>query len=155
MTADASRHAYVDLLKRAVSNYLYLGGEQPFGAYAATSHYDTAAATWRIDAASRPLSLSTKAQLDLAERCLLQVVAEGVPGDVIEAGVWRGGMIALLRGLFAAHDISHRRVYAADSFAGIPLNTRFKHDPVDRWPDRWAAGLAEVKANLARFGLLD
>lgn len=151
---DASGRAYIELIKRAVSGYLQLGAEQPFAAFDFTRFYDTRAGTWKIDAASRPLTLLGKAQIDLIEDCVVRLEAEGIQGDFLEAGVWRGGVIALLRALVTAYGID-RKIHAADSFAGIPLNTRFKHDPVDLWPDRWAAGLDEVKANLERFGLLD
>ena len=76
-------------------------------------------------------------------------------GDLIEAGVWRGGCIAYMRAMLDAYAIPTRRVFAADSFAGIPRNTRAVNDPVDRWTDRWVASVDEVRDNLARFGLLD
>jgi O-methyltransferase/8-demethyl-8-(2,3-dimethoxy-alpha-L-rhamnosyl)tetracenomycin-C 4'-O-methyltransferase len=46
-------------------------------------------------------------------------------------------------------------VLGADSFAGIPNNTRARNDPVDLWADRWVASLDDVRQNIARFGLLD
>ncbi|WCT71833.1 macrocin O-methyltransferase [Sphingomonas naphthae] len=73
----------------------------------------------------------------------------------IEAGIWRGGAIILMRALLDVYGADGRKVFAADSFAGIPLNTKAKNDPVDRWADRWVAGLEEVRGNIARFGLLD
>ena len=153
--SDAARDDYVELIKRAVSNYLYLGGAGSFAAFNATEHYDQKASRWRVDPLSRPASLLSKGQLDLIERCLLDVVARGVPGHLLEAGVWRGGAVVLMRALLEAYGIPERKVFAADSFAGIPLNTQFKHDPVDLWEDRWAASLDEVRTMIERFGLLD
>ena len=34
--------------------------------------------------------------------CVDQVMAEGVPGDFIETGVWRGGVTILMKGMLEA-----------------------------------------------------
>lgn len=153
--SDTARDAYIDLLKRSVTNYPYLGGDTPFDRFRCVVHYDLPRAQWKIDQLARPITLLTKGQLDLVEQSLLSVVERGVPGDFIEAGIWRGGVIILMRALMRVHDIGDRRIFAADSFAGIPKNTRALNDPVDGWRDRWAASLEEVKGNIDRFGLLD
>ncbi|MBM4361674.1 MAG: class I SAM-dependent methyltransferase, partial [Deltaproteobacteria bacterium] len=44
----------------------------------------------------------------------------GVPGDLVECGVWRGGASVFLRGLLEAHQDPDRRVWVADSFQGLP-----------------------------------
>ena len=50
------------------------------------------------------------------------MVSAQVPGDLMEAGVFRGGACIFLRGLLAAAFPAEatRRVFVADSFAGIP-----------------------------------
>lgn len=149
------RSRYLDLLKRALTNYLYLGEEQGFARWSSTDHYDKAASAWRIGPESRPATLLNQGQLDLLERCVLDLEARGIAGDYIEAGIWRGGAVAFLRGLLDAHGIAERKIYGADSFDGIPKNTKFAHDPVDRWTDRWSASRPEVEGLLRRFGLLD
>jgi hypothetical protein len=153
--ADANREAYIDLIKRAITNYLYLGGDTPQDAFRCVTHYDLEQGKWQIDPLSRPTTLLTKSQLDLIEQAVLAVEARDVPGHFLEAGIWRGGAIILMRALLTAHNISGRKVFAADSFAGIPKNTRAINDPVDQWNDRWAAALDEVKQAISRFGLLD
>ncbi len=158
MTAPSepfNRDAYVDLIKRTITNYAYLGGDTPFENFRCVTHYDVPEARWKIDPLARPITLLSKSQLDLVEKSVLLVEARGVPGDFIEAGIWRGGVIILMRALMNAHQISGRRIFAADSFAGIPKNVRATNDPVDLWRDRWVAPLAEVQQNVARFGLLD
>ena len=149
------RDAYVELIKRAVTNYPYLGGEAPFEAFRCATHYDLERGEWKIDPLARPLTLLTKAQLDLVEKAAVALEERKVPGDFLEAGVWRGGVVVLMRALLDAYGIAGRRVFAADSFAGIPRNVRALNDPVDQWPDRWVASLDEVRRNIARFGLLD
>lgn len=150
-----SRDAYIDLIKRSITNYAYLGGDTPLENFRCVTHYDVPEARWKIDPLARPITLLSKSQLDLVEKSILLVEGRGVPGDFIEAGIWRGGVIILMRALMNAHQISGRRIFAADSFAGIPKNTRAANDPVDLWRDRWVAPLDEVRQNIARFGLLD
>ncbi|MDZ4691618.1 TylF/MycF/NovP-related O-methyltransferase [Terricaulis sp.] len=154
-SSSANRDAYLDLLKRAITNYLYLGSDEPPEQFRCVTHYELAEGRWKIDPLARPLTLLTRAQLDLIESSVLSVHERGVPGDFIEAGVWRGGAIVLMRALLNAYGIEGRTVVAADSFEGIPKNVRAKNDPVDLWKDRWAASLEDVRGNIARFGLLD
>jgi O-methyltransferase len=93
-------------------------------------------------------------QLDQMQFCITDVCERGVPGDLLEAGVWRGGMTVFMRGVLKARGDNLRRVWAADSFAGLP-----GPDPaLDSFG--WKAGdmavsLEEVKSNFARYGLLD
>lgn len=152
---DRLRQAYLDLVKRAVTNYLLLGGTERFGRYSSSARYSPDVSDWTIEPLARPLTLQSKHQLELIETQLLRLEAEGVPGDLIEAGVWRGGAVIFMRALLEAYAIPERRVIAADSFAGIPLSTKFRHDEVNKWTDRWEASLPEVRAAIDRFGLLD
>lgn len=147
--------AYLDLLKRTVTNFTALGGDDAFENFNSLKYIDPATRTWAIDHLARPMTLLRRSQLDLIERLVRDLEQREVPGDYIEAGVWRGGAIIFMRGLIEALQIPDRVVVAADSFAGIPKNIVFKHDPVDNWPERWDASKAEVQANIARFGLLD
>jgi O-methyltransferase len=150
-----SREAYIDLIKRSITNYNYLGGDASFEQFRCVTHYDVKPGQWKIDRVAQPVTLLTKAQLDLVETSILAAEENGVPGDFIEAGVWRGGVIILMRAVMSAYEITGRKIFAADSFAGIPKNTRALNDPVDLWSDRWIASLDEVQHNIRRFGLLD
>ncbi len=62
-------------------------------------------------------------------RSIEYIVRNGIPGDIVECGVWSGGSI-----LLAAHALLHfgdtsRRIYLYDTFAGMP-----RPDEVDK---RW------------------
>jgi len=92
---------------------------------------------------------------ELAQR----VIDEGVPGDFVETGVWRGGCCILMRGILAANAIKNRKVYAVDSFAGLPP-PKADEFPQDEGLNlhvytELAVSLDQVKANFARYGLLD
>jgi len=87
------------------------------------------------------------------------VLRENVPGDLIEAGAWRGGASILMRAVLAAYEDPSRRVFVADSFEGLPEPDaeRYPHDAADLnyAEDGLAVGLEEVQANFERYGLLD
>jgi O-methyltransferase len=98
-------------------------------------------------------------RLDNVQHCVVDVLRRGVPGDLIETGVWRGGATIFMRAILAAYGDVERQVWVADSFRGLP-----KPDP-EQWPaeagdDHWtseklAVSAEEVRANFARYGLLD
>jgi hypothetical protein len=86
-----------------------------------------------------------------------RVLREGVPGDFMETGVWRGGAAMMMRAVLKAYGIADRRVLAADSFAGFPTPAADSPDADFEHIGKsdFAVPLAEVKAAFARYGLLD
>jgi O-methyltransferase len=66
-------------------------------------------------------SMIGRARIDNIHELLDRVLADNIPGDLIETGVWRGGATLLMRGFLAAHQITDRTVWVADSFAGLPV----------------------------------
>jgi hypothetical protein len=98
-------------------------------------------------------------RLNNVEECIRGVLEAGIPGDLIETGVWRGGTAIFMRGVLRAYGVTDRKVYVADSFAGLPQPDPERY-PADQgldlelWPGL-AVDLVEVKANFARYGLLD
>ena len=58
------------------------------------------------------------------------VIADNVPGDFIETGVWRGGACIFMRAILYAHNIGDRCVWVADSFEGLPPPDELKY-PLD------------------------
>ena len=93
-------------------------------------------------------------QLDNMQRCVVDVLRRGVPGDLVETGVWRGGMTILMRAILAAYGVADRRVWVVDSFAGLPPVGR-ETDPCEWEQGDLAVSLETVKNNFSRYGLLD
>lgn len=99
-------------------------------------------------------------RLDNIQHCIETVLRDGVPGDLIETGVWRGGATIFMRAVLAAYGDPSRIVWAADSFEGLPKPDAAK-SPLDAGDTAWAfsaelaVSLDAVKANFARYGLLD
>jgi O-methyltransferase len=87
------------------------------------------------------------------------VLLDGVEGDFIETGVWRGGACILMRAILEAYGDRTRRVFVADSFAGLPPPDpeKFPADAGDQHHTRTQLKVsrAEVEDNFRRFGLLD
>ena len=94
-------------------------------------------------------------RLDDLQGCVESVVADGVEGDLIEAGAWRGGASILMRATLDAVG-DKRTVWVADSFAGFPEADAPDDGSLDlRDFDFLAAPLEDVRASFARLGYED
>jgi O-methyltransferase len=87
------------------------------------------------------------------------VLLDGVEGDFIETGVWRGGACILMSGILEAYGDDTRRVFVADSFAGLPPpnSESFPADADSQFHTHTQLQIsrADVEDNFRRFGLLD
>lgn len=97
-------------------------------------------------------------RLDNLQDCVRTVVADQVPGDLIETGVWRGGTVIFMRALLKAYDDRDRTVWVADSFRGLPRPE--PHRTADVEDALWsypflAVPMKQVQANFRRYDLLD
>lgn len=114
-----------------------------------------------VGSLTQPPSAETmigRKRLDNIQLCVDDVIARGVPGDLLEAGVWRGGAVIFMRALLEAHGDEHRLVWAADSFEGLPRpSDEYRADAGDaHWKaSQLAVSLPDVQDNFRRYGLLD
>jgi len=116
----------------------------------------------RVEGRDLPLEAETMIgllRLDNLGACIKDVLDHNVPGDLLEAGVWRGGAAIFMRAALRAYGAADRQVWVADSFRGLPPPDpqRFPADAKDRLSSRpqLAVSLEEVKANFQRYGMLD
>ncbi len=111
---------------------------------------------------SLALTLCGPASIDTLALLINTILEENIPGDLLEAGVWRGGMPLLMRAYLHDRKITDRRVWLADSFRGLPTD----RGQMQEWRDRLASYLLGQLGQLAvsedqvrhafnRFGLLD
>jgi O-methyltransferase len=139
-----------------VARRLTRGRERPART---TEQYDQDARLVGRDWPAEAETMIGRARLDNLHACIVDVIRRGVPGDLIETGVWRGGATILMRGILEAYGDASRAVWVADSFQGLPKPDAEKYpaDAGDRtWTfDQLAIGVEQVKANFARYGLLD
>jgi hypothetical protein len=106
---------YLDLLKKSLTDTL--GGAEP--------DVEAGRARFAVDFLNhyirgRAVTMLPRARLDQLQACIEDVLRRGVPGDLLEAGVWRGGAAILMRAVLRVHGVADRSVWAADSFEGLP-----------------------------------
>jgi O-methyltransferase len=104
----------------------------------------------RVSGADWPLhgvSMAGLRRLDDLQACVEAIVRDGVEGDLIEAGTWRGGASILMRATLDALGAEDRTVWVADSFQGFPADDE-QFAPIDYL----AVPVEDVRANFARLG---
>ena len=91
--------------------------------------------------------------------CVESVIQERIPGDLLEAGVWRGGASIFMRAILKAYGITDRVVWLADSFKGLPAPdvNKYPADKTSRLHEyhHLAVSLDEVQRNFQKYDLLD
>ena len=175
--ADRVALLYLDLLKRCVTNLVY---EDPAIRYPwdASSDelylpFDRERRETARDWPSQAHTMIGTRRLDQVQRFVSDVVADGVPGDLVETGVWRGGSVIFMRGILEALDVRDRVVWVADSFQGYPSTpeegaTDRSYTSLPSVPDSSSSdpdaliqavltgsSLEDVRTNFERYGLLD
>jgi hypothetical protein len=178
--APTSADLYLDLLAGCLTRDLYLDEEardvdlrQWPGGEPAELRDQLRQQGWRVvrrgaDRATRAVgsdwpphaeTMVGRARLANVRELTQTALADGVPGDLVETGVWRGGTSIYLRAVLAAAGDTARTVWACDSFEGLPEADaeRFPMDVPLRLHEhaQLAVGLDRVKANFDRYGLLD
>jgi O-methyltransferase len=160
------RDAYLDLLKRSLCDLLgpstFSAVPQP-GGTVVSEPLDEDQRGKREEGSDWPLNGTTMVgmrRLDNLQSCVEAVVRDGVEGDLIEAGVWRGGASILMRAVLATLGEEDRLVWVADSFEGLP-SSRPDEFPADAGADEHfefdflSVSEAEVRRAFGRYGMLD
>ena len=150
------RLSYIQLLERALTGQLY--GDEPMSPWS-TDGYDAEVRLMGRDWPSQAHTMIGAARMSNLRALVESVLEDDIPGDLLEAGVWRGGACIHMRGILAAYNVTDRRVWVADSFCGLPPPNP-KLYPVDAGDQHHnvpelAVSLEEVKSNFAKYELLD
>ncbi len=169
------RDLYLDLMKGALTHTLYrpmdvrfenagyvVGEEMRESVEKEFSKPDFDWADVRADGRDWPRFAQTMVglkRLENVQRCVERVLADRVPGDLIETGVWRGGVVIFMRAVLEAFGDRERTVFAADSFEGLPAPNPAEY-PADtgsrlHTAEPLAITRAEVERNLGLYGLRD
>lgn len=184
MSKHDAKILYLDLMKKCLTYYLWGETTRPFDPFTVRKFNKRFAITmlmrflerhnlqimqkFRFDPERRAKGLDWPPladtmiglkRLDNIQMCIENVIQNNIPGDLIETGVWRGGASIFMRAVLKAYGVTDRTVWVADSFEGLPAP-----DP-DKYPQDigdthheikfLAVSLEEVKANFAKYGLLD
>ena len=148
---------YFELLKACLTRMLFMNDEPGRDPYELAKLRDVRmiGKDWPEDGETMIGML----RLDCIQECVETVLREQVAGDFLEAGVWRGGATIFMKGILEAHGVRDRLVWVADSFRGLPVpdEVNFPQDvPIDQSIfEELAVSLEQVKANFARYDLLD
>jgi hypothetical protein len=158
MTYDSGvlRERYLALVARALDGTIY---EDPPLPANGTGAYDATLREYGWDWPSVAFTMVGTKRLANVRLVLESVIGEGVPGDFVETGVWRGGACIMARAVLFAYGVTDRRVIACDSFEGLPLPDRaqFPADDGSTFHEHrdLSVSLEQVRANFAKFDLLD
>ncbi|WP_205474151.1 TylF/MycF family methyltransferase [Nocardioides sp. SYSU D00038] len=183
---DTVRDRYLDLMKRSLTGALtedndsILGGVRTAGStrlvkrvadvvgraagrfnleIAVKKPYDEQQRQLGQDWPARAESMIGLARMDNIQQCIAQIVADDVPGDLIETGVWRGGACIFMKANLVAWGETGRTVWVADSFQGLPPPdaARFPADTGDKLHTMGGLSVGEqqVRHNFERYQLLD
>jgi hypothetical protein len=101
---DIARELYLDLMMRSLTDWLY-------------DEFDEPVRTEGIDWPARAHTMIGLKRLANVRMCVETVLAEGVPGDLIETGAWRGGTTIFMRAILKVHGVTDRTVWVADPTA--------------------------------------
>lgn len=103
-------------------------------------------------------TMTGRHRLDFLQQAIETIVAENVPGDIIETGVWRGGSMIFASALLDLSSETERSIWCADSFEGMPVPTVAGEgfSGTEDFSDRayLTVSVDQVKNNFRRFNVL-
>lgn len=117
----------------------------------------------------RPYTLTSSANLWATIQAVKYVEQRGIPGDIVELGVWRGGQ-SMTAALTLKRTGGNRKLWLFDTFAGMPAPGEHDYkaatgeNAMAKWTDTqdgkgfsdWCcASLEDVQTNLASTGHRD
>lgn len=114
--------------------------------------------------AGRPYSATSLERLAATVQSVAHVARHGVPGDIVECGVWRGGSMVSVATMLRALGDTSRRLFLYDTFEGMTepterdktlqgISAKSILDLDQRGTGYWCyASLEDVQQNLASTG---
>ncbi|NEP77108.1 MAG: macrocin O-methyltransferase [Okeania sp. SIO3B3] len=91
-----------------------------------------------IDAVT-PYTMVTRPKAYSLARAVESVVSEGLPGDIAECGVWKGGMCMLIANILKYMNETDRTIWLFDTFKGMTkpderdVKTKSKAVALEKW----------------------
>jgi O-methyltransferase len=145
--------------KRRIANFVGEAAGRVNVEIAYKKAYDPTLREVGRDWPARAESMIGLRRMENIQYCVQAVVDEEVPGDLIEAGVWRGGACIFMKANLLARGDDTRTVWVADSFQGLPAPNANLY-PADAGDDLHtrsglSVGADQVRHNFARYGVLD
>ena len=140
---------------------------------AASQHYEQITGLGDMDSdfppiyeACRRFSMTSAQRMYALSRAVRYIEKAGIPGEIVECGVWRGGSMMVAAKTLLDLNSRHRTLRLFDTYEGLPKPDDndvdvWGNDAADWWEQKrtsdqsseWAlARLDEVRANLAATG---
>ena len=168
MPGESPTELYLELIKRCIIGLIYedtplvsFGSPDAAGIDLEPEAFDRALREAGLDWPGQAHSMIGLKRMENIQHCVEQALADGVPGDLIETGAWRGGASIFMRAVLKAHDVRDRTVWVADSFEGVPA-ANVEAYPADsdmallkHWNTILGVSADDVRRNFERYGLLD
>ncbi len=150
-------HLYLDLMERVLLGVIY---EDPPIDQWSGGVFDAERRAKGRDWPAKAHTMIGFERLRNLRELMSHAIGDGIPGDFVETGVWRGGACIYMRAVLKVFGIVDRNVWVADSFAGLP------RPDVERYPaqdlgdlhhtyDALAVSLESVQDNFRKYDLLD
>lgn len=135
---ERSKSAYLQALQLFVSGLLYGTEEKTIGARLGTEKlniydYTEQFRTEGLDWTYLGTTMTGLIRINNVKGLIQKVILNNVPGDYLEAGVWRGGSSIFARGVLRAWGQGHRKSYVCDSFQGLPPGDKNLHPKDKDW----------------------
>jgi O-methyltransferase len=154
---DRLRELYLGAMERILCNTIY--GDVRIDPGPMKGTYDPEVRQEGRDWPERAHTMIGARRLRHLRTCAERVLRDGVRGDFIETGVWRGGASIMLRAVLEAYGVDDRLVWLADSFRGLPAPNPDAYPADAGWHleiyPELAVSVDEVKRNFRAHGLLD
>jgi O-methyltransferase len=145
---------YLDLMQEVLINAIYQDrAMDPWSQPVFDGHKRDGGLDWPQQA----LTMIGRVRLRSLRDCCELVLREGVAGDFVETGIWRGGACIMMAAVLAGYGVTERTVWGFDSFQGLPPPNEEDY-PGDRGDQlhrfsQLAVSLEEVTENFRRVGL--
>jgi len=154
-TPTVCRKLYLDLMQRCLLGLIYRDPAQDPWSSGFDLNKRMLGRDWPLLAHSMIGNVRMSNLRAVAEH----LITHDVPGDFVETGIWRGGACIMMRAVLAAHGVTDRTVWCADSFEGLPPPDAEKY-PADTGDlhhtyGQLAVSIDEVRSNFEQYGLLD
>lgn len=150
------RQQYLDLMQDCLTGVIY--EDLPLTALG-LNDYDQELREYGWDWPSKAHTMIGVKRLSNVRRVAEDIIINGIPGDFIETGVWRGGACIMMRAVLEAYDVKDRHVWLADSFEGLPAPNPelYPFDAGEKFHEysELAVSMEEVQGNFKKYRLLD
>ena len=106
----------------------------------------------------RHYTMTSRSRMFAVYEAVRTIVSVGIPGDVAECGVWRGGSMMMAAMALVYFGDTSRRLYLYDTFEGMTEPSAIDYDLYERpatkqhYPGWCAATLQEVIENMTKTG---